>query len=387
MKHLLTLWNPSYTEDALTEHVRVLIGLAEQHRAGKISEDDVYVWWAKVRSPNRQRPLPHAADVLALDEQIRQGEETYLYLSDYRSLYVALLGEVTADDVPGANQDERRHMPEYYASMQVDFWFRVFDIRRIVGNDLDETIAELKKLRNVRYGNRPVSMYGGMVDLPLIVTQDEHTVWFEARDELADGLLWVQHDARQRSETEQIAGELRDNLLGEAVWHTLAPTSRAFLSVAEAIYRARRRDPGFDFSTAMVEYTKALEVELNDLLFRALRGTLGSKPIADRTVNLDGHSTDLAKRVPHQSLGAIRVLLSTNTVVESGLRIAAPHDANWLLGELPHVLGPLVDLRNPAAHSQQISLSQAGEVREQLLGIGCEGLMTQIARVKLRCFG
>ena len=34
-------------------------------------------------------------------------------------------------------------------------------------------IAELKLLRNPEYHDRPVSLYGGMVDLPLIVVRPD----------------------------------------------------------------------------------------------------------------------------------------------------------------------------------------------------------------------
>src|SRR5690606_39222983 len=60
--------------------------------------EDVYVWWAKLRSPNRQQPLPHGEDVLALQEQIDEGVETHLYLTDYRSLYVGRLDEIVGEE-------------------------------------------------------------------------------------------------------------------------------------------------------------------------------------------------------------------------------------------------------------------------------------------------
>jgi hypothetical protein len=50
-RHLLTLWNPSYAEDALDAHLRVLLRWAERsrHPADAASpEEDVYVWWATV---------------------------------------------------------------------------------------------------------------------------------------------------------------------------------------------------------------------------------------------------------------------------------------------------------------------------------------------------
>jgi hypothetical protein len=42
----------------------------------------------------------------------------------------------------------------------------VWDIRRLVADDTPAVMEELKRLRNTRYHDRPVSLYGGMVDLP-----------------------------------------------------------------------------------------------------------------------------------------------------------------------------------------------------------------------------
>ena len=65
--HLLTLWNPSYTDDALDAHLRVLLDWASARALGNAEEDEVYA----------------------------RRHETHLYLTDYRSLYVAHVGEIT----------------------------------------------------------------------------------------------------------------------------------------------------------------------------------------------------------------------------------------------------------------------------------------------------
>jgi len=49
-RHLLTVWNPSYAADALDEHLRLLLDWSERHRQGRVGEDEVYVWWAKIRN-------------------------------------------------------------------------------------------------------------------------------------------------------------------------------------------------------------------------------------------------------------------------------------------------------------------------------------------------
>ncbi|MGH7468997.1 MAG: hypothetical protein ACRENP_13665 [Longimicrobiales bacterium] len=40
--------------------------------------------------------------------------------------------------------------------------------------------------------------------------------------------------------------------------------------------------------------------------------------------------------------------------------------------------------RNPAAHSSKLSRKDATQLREQVIGIGGEGLITRLARTKLR---
>lgn len=150
-RHLVAVWNPSYEEDALDLHAGLLVDLA---RRADANAEDVYVWWGRVRSPNRQQALPHLKDVLALDGEIGAREEVHLYLTDYRSLYVALVNEITAD---AKVIDDDEHVPAYYRSkgLNCDFWFRLADIRALV---LDDTLAvqhELQQLRVVTYHNRP----------------------------------------------------------------------------------------------------------------------------------------------------------------------------------------------------------------------------------------
>ncbi|MBT8478652.1 MAG: hypothetical protein KJO06_07040, partial [Gemmatimonadetes bacterium] len=82
-RHLLSVWNPSYADAAMDRHLEVLLRWAAREAQGEADDADVYVWWAKLRSPNRDEPLGHKDDVLALQAQIEAGTETHLYLTDY----------------------------------------------------------------------------------------------------------------------------------------------------------------------------------------------------------------------------------------------------------------------------------------------------------------
>ena len=375
-RHLVAVWNPAYATDAMDAHLTTLLEWAAQG-----DPEETYVWWGKLRSANRQQPLPHTADVLALQEQIEREIETHLYLTDYRSLYVAHLDEITADDVLTDSPHEQAHAPAYYGKLgAADFWLRVLDIRRLVADDTLETVAVLQGLRNVHYNNRPVSLYGGMVNLPLVVTAETPHHWFGDKEQLTEGHLWAERDAELRSEVPRLARELRDNLIGRTLWSVLEPGTRTFLATAEAVFRARRDDPRFNFSGPAVEYAKAIEVELNALILPVLDRTLKGK---DRVLYVDGKRLNLGERVPHQSLGALRYLLEDDTV-RRALRAALPQQGVWLTGILPRQLEILADLRNAAAHSASTAREQVSAAREEILGIGRDGLIPQLARAKLQ---
>ena len=54
--HLVTVWNPAHAVDAMEHHLSLLLQLAGQYDKGAITDEELYVWWGKVRSPNRQGP-------------------------------------------------------------------------------------------------------------------------------------------------------------------------------------------------------------------------------------------------------------------------------------------------------------------------------------------
>jgi len=375
---LLTVWNPSYSSDALDAHLAVLLEWSRKRQRDEAALDDVYVWWGKIRSKNREDDLPHHGDVLALDDQT-QTDETHLYLTDYRSVYVAWLGEVTADDVRESS-GERDHMPDYYRGHDIDFWFRLFDIRRLVADDTPGTIEELRRLRNTRYHDKPVSLYGGIVELPLIVRRNPRRLWFEDREVLTGGGLWAHRESELRSDAAVMTRELRDNLLGRELWSALEPGTRSFLASAEAVFRARRGDAGFDLSGAAVEYTKAVELEVNRLVFGAAARVLAGAGPDDRMTRIEGKSVDLARHVSHRSVGSLCRLLETSSELRRALRRAFtdPAEQRFLLDELPDALRRLRDLRNPAAHSGSVSADELTPLRDRVLGVGCEGWLGRV---------
>lgn len=378
--HLLAVWNPSYASDAMDATLDLLRAAAAEHRSGIRDEENVFVWWGKVRSSNRQQALPHLESVLALDGQLRGNEgpsvEMHLYLTDYRSLYVAHIGEITRDD---PSSDGARHLPAYYEThhLACDCWFQLWDIRRVVTDDMLGVIEELKKLRNTRYHDRPVSIYGGMVELPLIVTRNDGARYFDAdvRDQLTDGRFWVEFDA-DRVGLGRMERELRDNLIGENAWGGLDPVARGFVATAERIFRDHRDEPGFDLGPVIVNLAKAFEVQVNLLL----RQALASVPDQQRLANVDGQTVDVA-RGTLWTLGQLASIISEEHAINSAVRRTLRH-GDWFAASLPPVLRQLAELRNSAAHSGRASRDVVTRLRNQVVGVGTGGSLVELGKVR-----
>lgn len=376
--HLLGVWNPSYEADAIEAHLEVLLRHARAHRADASDEEDVYVWWGKVRSSNRQQPMAHLERILALDEMLGDESECelHLYLTDYRSLYVAHVAEVTSEDV--LDDDDDDHLPPYYrvAGLSCDCWFRLSDIRRVVADDTLAVIAELKKLRNVHYHDRPVSLYGGMVDLPLLVWREDDVRWFDVdlRKRYTGGRFWAEFDAEQGGNAAMQA-ELRDHRFGRSLWGALDPAARSFIATAEQIFRAHHRDAAFDLSPVAVNLSRALELQVNLVLRRAL----GGAPHDVRLANVEGKTRDLADGT-NWTLGTLATAMGGDGERVAWLRAHLRNGA-WFTGSLPAILDRVAQVRNPAAHAESVTREAVTQLRAQLVGVGCKGALVELAGV------
>ena len=386
VRHLLTVWNPTYAHDALEEHLAVLLRLAAACDAGETEAEDVYVWWGKVRSSNRQQPLGHQKEIDALGAAIDAAEfadegdapEFHLYLTDYRALYVGELGEI----VEALPDGEDAHVPAYYAAERLacDYWFRLYDIRRLVSDDLVGVVEELRKLRNVHYNDRPVSIYGGMVNLPLVVTRPDGQRFFapDERHILGEGKLWVEFDQETAAGAAPMERALRDDLLGESAWIGLEPAVRVFVASAEKIFREHRDDPAFDFGPVITALAKALEVQVNAVLKRAL---LRLKQSA-RQANVNGATVDLSDH-RNLSLGELSHVLRGERELAEGVASALEH-GSWFTGQLPWILEEFSGVRNAATHAERVDRRTAGRWRDRLLGVGCVGELVELAKVRVR---
>lgn len=374
-RHLVSVWNPFYSDvDAMAAHLRIL--LESVQRDGR---DGAHVWWGKIRSANRrpEQQLPHDLDLLELSERLaaRAADEVQLYLTDYRSLYVA---HVTAIEFADVRSRDGASVPEYYRTMEreVDCWFRLSDVQR-VATDLLDVARELAWLKNVHFDYKSVSLYGGMYELPLVVVRPDGRRFFDPsiRRQVIGERLWAEAEAERGDAHVAMEAELRDNVLGEATWSALDPAARPFIAAAERAFRDHRHEASYDFGPVLVQFAKALELHLNALLAAGLRA-VGPR---ERTISLgNGRTAEIGCGVAlgvGQLAGALEMDLR-HTVARCF------EQSEMLTKHVRPFLAELAQWRNEGAHRDRVERGDAHPLRNRLMGIGSEGILTRLARVR-----
>lgn len=381
-QHLVTVWNPRYAADAMEAHLRLLLEWDATATRSGTNGDEVYVWWGKVRSSQRQQQMPHLNEIIALggaSPDFDGSHETHLYITDYQSLYVADVSAIVTDD---PRTMDAPHVPAYYTSqgLSCDCWFEIGDIRLLVKDDMAGVIEELARLRNTRYADRPVSLYGGMVDLPLLVSRPDGRRYFDERDRdlFADGKLWARHDAEQGG-VGALEATLRDDHFGADAWSALEPGVRRFVAMAERTLRDHRRDPAADLSPVVVGYGKALELQTNSIIRDAMHGATD----AARRVKLESGTVLLPDALP-LTLGQLARALGGEPELGMHLRRVLTEGA-WSTGEFPVILDAFAkEARNLAAHGETVPRATILRWRDRLLGVGVEGVLCRLAKVRKR---
>ena len=151
-----------------------------------------------------------------------------------------------------------------------------------------------------------------------------------------------------------------------------------FVATGERLYRDHRSDGSFDFSPVLTSLAKAVEVQGNAILRRAA----AKLPAAARRANVGGRTVDLAE---HRSLtlGELARAISGERELNEALsRVLV--DARWFRDGFPAVLDALAEARNAAAHTGAIDRDTAAHWRNRLVGVGCEGELVALARIRLK---
>lgn len=359
MKNLMILYNPYYNIEVIEDHIRIL------NKSTDVAQAKVA--FGKVRSRRRDYEHPFGDQIDELCDSITSNEPLQLFLTDFSSMYVCYIENVTKE-LDGIEA------PKYYDDLEVDRWFIVSDIRELARNDF-EYIRDhiITNFITPNFGGYTYTLYGNRYDYPLVIEQKNGINYFESFEE------GDRHFTRvfKNSQYAEVQNSLIHYVYGKDLFYKMHPDSQESLISAELNYLMYKDNATHDFSTIVINYGKVFENEsyyfLKDLFTELLKYDEALESIEYQVQGQDFLLTNYLHAKPN--MGTNKYLLSHSKIFHAytayydDRRKYAPL-LNLLKFELKNAISTIQSVRNEASHGGMISKQECDDVRAVMLGIG-----------------
>jgi len=368
MHNLLILYNPYYQKDVIDQHLSVLMS--------QESSQDAKVAFGKVRSKLRDYEHPFAAQLNAIYDGVSEEKYLQLFLTDYADLYVAKVVAVV---------EENTHIPTpaYYQekNLDVEQWFVISDIRRIVENDFGRVRdGILANFTTPNFGNHHYAIYGNSYVYPLIIQMDDPIDYFESDDNAFRYFPELFKNERYI--------EMKDQFLqfrfGQELFYAFHPNTQDAIISAEIEYQENKQDPLYDFTSVVIKLSKAFEKELY-LFTKKLFAYLGkNEDLSDIHYQVQGLSyrfVDYQKNKPN--IGTTKYLLKNERVKKAMIKYLDSVEIKlFVTKQLLEYIDIIQPIRNEATHGETTSILTCNMIRQKIIGIGENGILCELLRYK-----
>ena len=175
---------------------------------------------------------------------------------------------------------------------------------------------------------------------------------------------------------------------GEKRFYNFATSTQDNLIDAELEYEEHKQDDGYDFSSVVIKYTKAVEYELWAFLKEIVKVLNGAcEDIKDVTYTLNGREYPVTNLLENKaSFGTYLYLIKKHQpfinminqyIDPKGGMIA------FIFKSIPCYISVVQEIRNESAHGEsKISQEQCEELRENVMGIGRAGMLAEFIRMR-----
>lgn len=302
-----------------------------------------------------------------------------LFLTDFSSMYVCRVEAVvdTLEDVVA---------PKYYESLDVERWFVVTDIREIVRDNFEYVRDQiLVQFTTPNYGNHTYALYGNRYDYPLEVQQKTPLNYFENFQEGERNFTKV----FKSSKYALVQQDLIHYIFGKDLLYAMHPDSLESLVTAEVQYAEHKENATYDFSTIVILYSKVFENEsyyfLRELFRQLMVYACDLENIEYQVQGYKYTLYDYLSRKPN--IGTNKYLITNPKIFTAYKECYGDYRKyayllNLLKFELKEAINKIQTIRNEAAHGSSVSKQDCEVIRNIILGIGENGIVSSILRAK-----
>ncbi|WP_434579795.1 ATP-binding protein [Sulfurimonas sp. NW15] len=351
MKNILVLYNPYYQENVIEQHLEIL-------------KNNGSVAFGKLRSKLRDYEHPSQNLLNELYSEVSQDTPLQLFLTDYNSMYVAHVVAVKED------KSKDIEAPKYYDEFDVEKWYIIDDLRLIVSNDF-QLIRDniLANFLATNFNNRTYAIYGNKYVYPMQVTMKEEINYFEKEDE---NFKYYTNIFKSDLELE-IKQSLIDFSFGVEIFYSYHANTQDNVISAEIEYLQNKHNTLYDFSSVVIKYSKAVELELHrfmKILFQYL--TSQEEKLQELPYTIQGNDYRLADIQEHKANYGTYKYLIKNPEIKNAINNYI-HNGTlryFIFSTIPYFIKTMQNVRNESVHGASISLAECTKIRDSMLGIG-----------------
>ena len=360
MKNLLSLYNPYYNKNVIEEHLEIL-------------KDNGIVAFGKVRSKLRDYAHPHQDILDDIYKSATKETPIQLFLTDYNSIYVA--------NVISINETIKViKAPKYYEELEVEYWF-VFDDLRLIAHKDFEVIRDkiLSNFKAVNFNDRTYAIYGNPYVYPMQITMKEEINYFDKDDEKFKFYTNIFKSKEQL----QMKQNLIDFNFGSKRFYNLAPNTQDNIISAEIEYMQNRNNPLYDFSSVIVKYSKAVELELYEFMKKVFAYLLDKdKSIKSLPYSIQGRDFTLQDILTNKPNYGTYIYLIRSYQIKNSIHSHIQNRAlkYFIFDEIPLFIRTMQNIRNESVHGIATSLKECDEIRTEVIGIGRSGMISEFDR-------
>lgn len=365
MQNLLILYNPYYQKDVIEQHVKVLLD--------QDVTEDATVAFGKVRSKLRDYDHPFGDALQTIFKQVSSEAYLQLFLTDYASVYVAKVIRILEDESVA-------NAPAYYRekSLNVENWFIISDIRRIVDNDFEHVRDRiLGNMTTPHYGDHHYAIYGNAYVYPIVIQMDDPIDYFE-HDDPTFRFFTEMFKSDQVLAMKQ---RLIDYRFGKEIFYALHPNSQDAIISAEIEYQENKHDPLYDFSAVVIKLAKSFEKEIYLFLRQLFIQLIAVEPqLAHISYQVQGNSFTLADYEYNKpNLGTNKYLLKQYEIADAVKQHFSSSALRYfILTTLPRTVSSIQPMRNETTHGDAATLQACEAFRKEMIGIGVNGVFCEL---------
>jgi hypothetical protein len=364
LKNILILFNPYYKSDVIEQHLKLLIKNEE-------------VAFGKIRSHIKKMQHLFEDQLEKIYDEVSENNYLQLFLTDYSSIYVAKVIKVSSDDCSNI-------APIYYKDLEVEKWFVITDLREIVRDDFESVREDiLSNFTTPNYDNHSYALYGNNYVYPLIINMKNEIDYFETEE---NQFKYYKNIYKSKAYLD-IKNNLKEYCFGEKWINKMHPNSLDNIVSAEMEYLENKNNPLYDYSTVVIKYAKTMEQELYVFMKELFKYLVSKdKYVEDIEYSVQSKAfkiKDIFNNKPN--IGTYKFLLKDKKIQEAIERFIEDfRSKKFLSSTIPYYINMIQGIRNESVHGESAKLSEAEELRKNILGISKTSILIDVVRARTK---